>query len=241
MNVIKYGKSLIPYEVIKSTKRKTVSISVNKDGVKIICPADIPDEKIKGILKDKIIWVRKQLLHFEEINDYRHHRLFLSGEKLPYLGRQYRLKVITDTEIDKPIFKFSHGRFIAEVPKDSKKENYRELIFPLYEEWIKEKAHKYARNRINRFTSILQSEPSAIVIKNQEQRWGSCTPTGKILLNWRIFLAPVSVIDYVLVHELAHLKHLNHSNEFWETIKMLHPNFEEKKEWLRINGQSLYI
>lgn len=241
MNHITYGKSSIPYEIVRSNKRKTVSISVDKDGVKVISPVDVTYEKIEAILTTKMPWIRKQLLHFEEINDYRHHRLFLSGEKLPYLGRQYRLKVISYIEIEKPSFKFSHGTFIAEVPKTIPKEQYRETLLPLYEDWVKEKAFKYVNTRITRYITILQTQPSSIIIKNQEQRWGSCTPSGKILINWRVFLAPVSIIDYVLIHELAHLKHLNHSTEFWETIKMLQPNYEEKKEWLRINGPSLYI
>lgn len=241
MHYITFGKSSIPYEIVRSPKRKTVSITVDNESVKVICPIDTTQEKIEAILANKVIWIRKQLLHFEEINDYRHHRLFLSGEKLPYLGRQYRLKIINTSEAVKPSFKFSHGTFIAEIPDSILKEQYREILLPLYEEWIKEKALKYVKSRLKRYTEILQTEPTAIIIKNQAQRWGSCTPSGKVLLNWRIFLAPVSIIDYVLIHELAHLKHLNHSFEFWETIKMLQPNYEEKKEWLRINGPSLYI
>lgn len=241
MNYITFGKTSIPYKIVWSNKRKTVSIAVDKDGVTVVSPSDVPKEKIEEVLKKKAPWIRKQLIHFEEINDYRHHRLFLSGEKLPYLGRQYRLKVITNTEIVKPSFKFSQGTFLAEMPITIKKEQYRDVLFPLYEDWIKTKSIKYVNNRISRYTNILQVSPTSISIKNQEQRWGSCTPSGNILLNWRIFLAPVSVIDYVLIHELAHLKHLNHSTEFWETIRMLQQNYEEKKEWLRINGPSLYI
>ncbi|WP_318617138.1 SprT family zinc-dependent metalloprotease [Sporosarcina sp. YIM B06819] len=241
MHLITFGQTSIPYEIVRSHKRKTVSITVDKDGVKVIAPDDVEIEKVQDIVKDKVIWIRKQLLHFEEINDDRHQRLFLSGEKLPYLGRQYRLKVISNTEIAVPNFKFSQGTFLAEVPATINKDQYRDALFPLYEDWIKTKALKYVNNRISRYTTILQINPSTISIKNQEQRWGSCTPSGKVLLNWRIFLAPVSVIDYVLIHELAHLKHLNHSTQFWETIKMLQPNYEEKKDWLRINGPSLYI
>ena len=115
------------------------------------------------------------------------------------------------------------------------------MLYPLYKEWITKKGTKFIQERIPRFTLKLQEEPIAVQIREQKQRWGSCTPTGKILLNWHVFLAQTSVIDYVLAHELAHLKHLNHSYEFWSTVKMLLPNYEEKKEWLRINGKKLYV
>ena len=236
-----FGKTTIPYELIKSAKRKTVSITVDKDGVKVISPVDVANEKVQSIMADKISWIRKQLLHFEEIKNNRYYRLFVSGEKLPYLGRQYRLNILANNDIVKPSFNFSQGTFYAEVPSSLEKEQYRETLFPLYEEWVKRRAISYAQKRITRYTKILQTQPSTIVIKKQEQRWGSCTSSGKILLNWRIFLAPVSVVDYVLIHELSHLKHLNHSTDFWETIRMLQPNYEIKKEWLRINGPSLYI
>lgn len=137
---ITFGQTLIPYEIVRSNKRKTVSITVDKDGVKVIAPIDVAIEKVQDVVKNKVIWIRKQLHHFEEINDDRHHRLFLSGEKLPYLGRQYRLKVMSHTEIRVPNFKCSQGVFVAEVPATINKDQYREVLFPLYENWIKTKA-----------------------------------------------------------------------------------------------------
>lgn len=72
-------------------------------------------------------------------------------------------------------------------------------------------------------------------------RWGSCTATGNLILNWKVFLAPMPVVDYVIAHEMAHLKVMDHSPKFWETLEMLDPGYKEKKEWLRINGRKLYI
>ncbi|BFH15659.1 M48 family metallopeptidase [Paenibacillus melissococcoides] len=94
---------------------------------------------------------------------------------------------------------------------------------------------------MKKFTIKFTHQPKAIIIRDQEQRWGSCTPAGNIILNWRIFLAPASVVDYVLVHELAHLKYMNHSKEYWDTVRMLLSEYEEKKEWLRLNGTLLNV
>lgn len=99
------------------------------------------------------------------------------------------------------------------------------MLLPLYEQWVKNKGTAFVKTRIKRFIQKLQAEPTAIKLKDQQQRWGSCTSSGQLFINWRTMLAPVSVIDYVL----AHLKHLDHSKAFWDTLKILFLDYEEKK------------
>jgi predicted metal-dependent hydrolase len=240
MHSIKFGNQTIPYTLKNSHRRKTLSISVDQHGVSVISPSEVAQETIELTLHKKAPWIIKQLTDFDEMNTKTKKRAFLSGEKLMYLGRNYRLKVIK-TNCTEPTFRFYQGGFAAELPMECKEEEHRELIYPLYIEWIKNRAKVFAAERIKRFSIKLQKEPNKIMIKDQEQRWGSCTPAGNILLNWRIFLAPVSIIDYVLAHELVHLKHMNHSKEYWETLRMLLPDYDQRKEWLRINGGTLNI
>lgn len=241
MHSIRFGNAIIPYEVKWSNRRKTISIAVDSNGVYVIAPTDTPQEKVASVVYQKAAWIRAQLAHFNEMNDSIHHRLFLAGEKLPYLGRQYRLKIEKEESILSPSFKFQHGVFIAELPENTTEEKHRETLLPLYEKWVKSKGEAFVKNRITRFTLKLQAEPVAIKIKEQQQRWGSCTSNGHVLINWRILLSPVSIVDYVLAHELTHLKHMNHSKEFWDTLGMLIADYEERKEWLRVNGKTLYI
>lgn len=240
MYSFQFGNQTIPYTLSTSHLRKTLSISVDQHGVSVISPSDIDLEKIESTLHKKAPWIIKQLSDFNEMQISSQERSFLSGEKLPYLGRQYRLKVL-QTGINEPTLRFYQGRFLAELPKETSEDIHRDMIYPLYVYWIKERALKFTDDRIKRFTIKLNQEPNNIIIKEQEQRWGSCTPTGNILLNWRIFLAPTSIIDYVLAHELAHLKHMNHSKEYWDTLRMLLPDYEQRKERLRINGGTLNI
>lgn len=241
MYSIQFGNDTIPYTIKWSEQRKTVSISVDATGVLVTAPTNTSTEKIKEIVYQKAKWIRAQQYHFNEMIDDNYQRSFLSGEKLPYLGRQYRLKVMKRANISKPSFKFQQGTFLAMLPEQITEEQHRNILLPLYEQWIKQKGEAFVRNRITRFTIKLQQEPTAIKIKDQQQRWGSCTANGQLLINWRILLAPVSVIDYVISHELAHLKYMDHSKAFWDTLKMIYPEYEEKKEWLRVNGTTLYI
>lgn len=223
MHSIQFGNKTIPYTLTRSERRKTLSISVDQQGLSVISPSDTEFEKIESILHQKAFWILKQLSDFEEMKRNVWELAFFSGEKLPYLGRQYRLKVIK-SEKNEPNFRFYQGRFLAELPITCMEEDHREYLYPLYVNWIKQRALEFSQDRIKRFTLKLQQEPKKLLIKDQEQRWGSCTPAGNILLNWRIFLAPTSIIDFVLVHELVHLKHMDHSKEYWENLRILLPD-----------------
>lgn len=240
MRSIKFGNQKIEYNLMRSNRRKTMSISVDQHGVSVISPSVTEIEKIEAILYKKAVWIKKQLADFDKMNKNSVQLSFLSGEKLPYLGRYYRLKVIK-TNIVQPAFRFYQGRFLAEIPYETAEEKQRDIIYPIYIEWIKVHAHEFTQNRLKRFIIKLQQEPNEIIVKEQKQRWGSCTASGSILLNWRVFLAPTSIVDYVLAHELVHLKHMNHSKEYWDTLKMILPDYEKRKEWLKVNGRTLNV
>lgn len=240
MNSIQFGNKKIYYTLKESHKRKTLSISVNKSGVNVVSPPNVPIDKIEDSLLKKGPWIVKQLSDFQEMQESVKLKSFVSGEKLPYLGRHYRLKILR-TASHTPSLRFHKGRFYGEVHHSCREEEYRTLLRPLYIEWVKRKADMFTKDRLKPFTQKLQKEPKSVGIKDQEQRWGSCTPEGKLLLNWRIFLAPASIVDYVIAHELAHLVHLNHSKEYWDTVRMLLPDYEERKEWLRLKGATLEV
>lgn len=240
LHSIQFGNEVISYELKYSTKRKNLAIQVDENGVTVIAPNTSSEEQIQSILKQKAGWILKQQADFNEIAHYENLRQFYSGEKLPYLGRQYRLKIRQEA-ISNATFTYQQGRFIAYVPKSLPIDEYRHTLYPLYKEWVMSKGKKIAAERIERFQQIFPYRPSKVMIKDQQQRWGSCTANKQILLNWHIFLAPMSAVDYVIAHELAHLKVMDHSNEFWETLAMLYPEYQASKEWLRLNGRKLYI
>lgn len=240
IDTIKYGTKEIFYSVTHSSRRKTVNIVVESGKVCVVIPEGISKEQYEPIIYQKAPWILKQITDFEEISVTVRELKFQSGEKLPYLGRYYRLKV-KQASVKDVSFVFSQSRFIATVPLDTSLADQREKIFPHYKKWIQEKGHQFAQKRIPRFTERLGQSPTAFSVREMDKRWGSCTPQHKILLNWRIFLAPVSMVDYVLAHEIAHLKVMNHTPAYWETLRMLIPDYEERKEWLRINGNQLYI
>lgn len=104
------------------------------------------------------------------------------------------------------------------------------------ERWYREQANEIINERVSFWGNKMGCFPSQTSIKAQKSRWGSCTSSGHILLNWRLILAPVEVIDYVVIHELAHLTHMNHSKAFWDLVRAFEPNFKEKRLWLKQNS-----
>lgn len=237
---IHLGSDVISYQINYSEKRKTLSIQVNENGVTVIAPNTATEEDIQSIIKQKVAWILKQLAYFSEIEQYETPRKFLSGEKLPYLGRQYRLKIYQQ-DSEKVTFSYRQGRFIAYVPKQLSENDYREVLYPLYKEWVIQRGNLITAERIKRFQQIFPYNPKKVIVRDHQQRWGSCTASEQVLLNWHIFLAPMSAIDYVIAHELVHLKVMDHSNAFWETLAMVYPEYQASKEWLRLNGRKLYI
>lgn len=239
-NSFAFGNKEITYNVVESRKRKHLNIAVSDGEVTLTIPFATQPEVYEPLLRTKASWILKQLADYDELELSNRELQFRSGEKLPYLGRYYRLYV-TRSNVFSSTLHFSKGRFEATVPKELSVAEQRDQLFPLYTQWIQEKGQSFAEKRIKRFVQRLGQAPNGIAVRHMEKRWGSCTPQQKILLNWRIFLAPVTMVDYVLAHEVAHLKEMNHTHAYWETLRMLIPDYEERKEWLRINGSQLYI
>ena len=165
---------------------------------------------------------------------------FTSGEKLPYLGRRYRLQV-ENTREDGVEVKLYQGKFIIKVGNDVTENKRRKRIKEEIIRWYRKHAQVKIRERVEKYQSQVGVEPNRIKVKKQRKRWGSCSSLGNLNFNWKLIMAPMSVVDYIVVHELAHLKHPNHSKDFWQLVEAIISNYKEKQEWLRINGRQLEI
>lgn len=169
INHIYFGKTVISYEVEFSNRRKTTTIQVSETGIKAIVPTQTPEEKIRQLVTQKAAWIIKNIAEFTEIQNYEQEIAFLSGEKLPYIGRNYRLK-IQQTAITTHTFQFKQGRFIATVPTHTKSKEYRDLLLPLFKDWLLQKAIKIAHISAERFAMKFPYQPKEIKIKGHEQR-----------------------------------------------------------------------
>jgi len=241
MQQIKIGNKTIDYEVVR-TDRKTVGIILDNDkNLTIRSPKNTEEDEIRKIIEDKSSWILKKLTEIDKIKPPPKPKEFLSGEKLPYLGRRYRIKTTGSESIKKVKVMLYQGKFIIEYPKklEQNEEKRREAVRDELISWYREHAKEKIKERAEKYRKILGVKPNNVVIKKQQKRWGSCSSKRNLNFNWKIIMAPMSIVDYVVAHELVHLKHSNHSKDFWQSVETIIPDYEERLEWLKVNGRRL--
>jgi hypothetical protein len=222
---IRFGSKQIDFQVIFSN-RKTLGITVMPDlSVKVIAPVDTSIEKIKEKLVKKAPWIIKQQSYFLSFQPRTTERKYIAGETHLYLGRQYRLK-ISSGNINSVKLK---GQFIIVTTDD------KAIVKDLVRSWYLNRAGIMFRNiadpLIEKFINY-NIEPSSIVLREMPTRWGSCTPKGKIILNPELVKAPKGCIEYVIIHELCHLIHHDHTQKFIDLQTKEMPDWEKWKNKL---------
>lgn len=220
-----YGTSLIQY-VVWYADRKTLGITVHPDGLVIIkAPIDTPKEVIKEKVSKRASWILKQQVFFKSFGNRMPERRYISGESHLYLGKQYLLRV-TEGKPNSVCFKGRCFEIVC-IPKSK--------AGTLMQEWYKERSKvkfaEIAEPIIQRFKKY-EVEPTSIYIQSMSNRWGSCTPKGKIILNVELIKAPKPCIEYVITHELCHLLHRDHTKAFYELLAKEMPDWERWKNKL---------
>lgn len=222
-------------EVIRTSRRKTASIKVVEGVVSVVVPESLTIEKIELLLTKKQRWIKEKLALQEQVI-FSKPKEFVSGEAFSYLGRNYRLKVI---EGSYPDIKLYQGRFVVSVR--DKSANNAGAIKQLIIRWFKQRAKSKLIEKTARYAKIIGVNPVSVSTKTFQSRWGSCSNKGDILYNWKIVMAPNRIVDYVVVHELCHILHHDHSPQFWKSVERYFPDYLECKEWLKLNGKGLDI
>lgn len=231
---IQYGTKTIEY-TISFRDRKTLEISVEPPNtVTVVAPTGTTEETINLYVKKKANWIVQKLFLFKDMEFQKINRQMVSGEALLYLGRNYTLQLVDDPSLTKPEVRLFQGKFIVTTPTRDEQTLQKAMI-----DWYKQKATKKITERANYYQHYFKRKPTAIKVKEQQKRWGSCTQNNELLFNWRSIMAPAHILDYIIVHEMCHLYYMNHSQEFWDLLNSVMPDYEQRKEWLKNNGVRL--
>ncbi len=237
MRHIQYGNTKIAYSVKKTNRKKTISLQVRSDlQVVILVPSFLRDEFIRQAVLKRAPWIIEKKRKLKQVHAAMPKKEFVSGEAFLYLGRQYRLKVVRSAAEKAALCSLANGRFLVEVASGLSKRAAVSAVREKLTEWYRERAKVKIRERICAYTAITGKEPKRVLLGNQEKRWGSCSRSGVLRFNWRIIMAPISVMDYIVVHELCHLTHSDHSEKFWSLVASIMPDYKQKREWLRNNN-----
>lgn len=225
------------YRLIKS-RRKTISISFDeKVNLVVKAPYWLDIERIDAFVEAKAEWIeatRVRLLNTRQ-KSLRERPVLETGDVLPYLGYNRVLTVVREAR-SRIRVTVAGERIIMCVPYEADYEQKRTQL----EKWYRKQAAEIFEKKGMQYAPIVGVEYHKIHIKDQKSRWGSCSGKGNLNFNWRLIMAPESVLDYVVIHELCHLIHMNHSPEFWNLVEKICPAYKEQKHWLKMNGETLY-
>ena len=217
----------LTFAVRRSPRRKTLGLTVDRGGELIIsAPPDLADSVLGEFVREKRFWLYTKIAEKEAREQPVTGKEFVTGEGFPYLGRSYRLLLVGDQDVP---LKLDAGRFKLARPlvPDGRDHFIR---------WYTDHARPWLSRRVQEWAPRMGVNPQGIEVRDLGFRWGSCGQAGVVNFHWATILVPGSVVDYVIVHELAHLIEPNHTPEFWLRVGRALPEYEQRKAWLAEHG-----
>ncbi|MCE5268043.1 MAG: M48 family metallopeptidase [Planctomycetaceae bacterium] len=234
---IAFGSSEIVYRIDRTSRRRTIAITVNPDAsVNVVAPSGTRSSRIATTVGKKAEWILKQKDWFSR-NARVYRRRLVSGESLLHLGRQYQLKVVLLAgQKAIPHVTLTHGTLMVTLPRRWAASRRRSDIRSALIEWYSKRAESYLAPLIQRYADHLAVKYTSIQIRNMRTRWGSGGVSGRLRFNWRILMAPRRLIEYIVAHELCHIRYSDHSQAFWRLLSQVMPDHERRRNELEING-----
>jgi predicted metal-dependent hydrolase len=209
-----------------------MSIYIERDGsVSVLAPQKLNDAEVSAIVRSKEYQIYKGLAKWKELNSVRVIREPVKGQSFLYLGRNYRLAFVENSS---PPIVLKNGLFLV----DSKS---RRKVKERCIEFYRQQGIQKITERIEIYKGKIGLHPKGIRILDLKNRWASCSHTGTLNFHWKTLMAPLSVLDYVIVHEMAHLRHEKHSQAFWNEVDKVIPDYQKRLHWLRENGAILTL
>lgn len=225
----------IDYQLLPGTDRKTTDIVIERNGVVAVRPPkDLTPEQVDAVVDSKRMWIYRNLAEWRDLNATAVVREWVNGESFLYLGRSYRLSLISGQEAD---LNLKEGRFC--LKRSLIEQGGESAAKRAFEEFYSSKGNIRLTQRVAYFAPKVGVVPMGATVKELGYRWASCTKNNSLAFHWKCMMAPPKIIDYMVVHELCHLHHRNHSAAFWNEVDKVMPDYRERKLWLRKHGAGL--
>jgi predicted metal-dependent hydrolase len=260
-----YENKEIEFDIIRR-KRKTICIKIEgSEGIIVSAPLRTSKDYILQVVQNKADWIIKKQDEIRKRSSKKITREVTEGSTFMYLGQEYPLDLIFEegrknitVELRKEAYNEPSKYITSNIDINSENKFKREIfgkqkfiihtntmdaerIKMAFEKWYRAETLKIVTTRIDYYANNFKDKVTNIRVKEQKRRWASCTGKNAILFNWRISMARADVLDYIVVHEMCHMDHRNHSKYFWNRVEEIIPNYREKHDWLKINGMNLYL
>ena len=231
-----YSGKTIRFE-IKYKNRTSIGISIDGYGnVEVQAPKGTPDERVVQLLEERWDFIQQNL---KEMKDRLHgpqEKVYEQGEGFLYLGNTYPIQILQDKEIEQDYVVFEEEKLYIYV-KMLEDEQIKQALKRFYYQQCKAIVEK----SISVYQSNFKTKPRAIRISDSKTTWGTCDSKLQLTFNWRLAMAPQRVIDYVVVHEMCHMVHLNHDRSFWRLVGKIMPDYKEKENWLALSNWKMTV
>lgn len=227
-------------EIVRTNRRKTISFEVRPKAVRILAPKRLRESELSVLLDKRLAWISRKL---QEVSQKKESTspLYCSGESLLFKGKKVSLvfescSTLSVARQSYDRVKLKDDQLILLLPKDLSDEDKSSWARRFVRQWYWEQAKSYMIDRTHHYAQKIGVKPLSLGFYDYKARWGTCTSKGDITYNPRLIMAPESVIDYVIVHELCHLIELNHSRAFWRLVSTHYPAYLWAKNWLKQEG-----
>lgn len=219
----------LQFAIVRSESRKSLGITVERDGaLSLRVPQTCSENLMEQFVREKLLWVYTKLAEKQLLQQSSRQREYVNGEGFYYLGRSYRL-LIVEAEMPSPMLRLHRGQFYMRVEAlPQAKQHFVDWYISHAQTWLLERTALYIER--------LNVDIAGMKVRNLGYRWGSCSSNNTINFHWRSILLPPPIIDYIIVHELAHLREPHHSKAFWALISRTLPDWERRKRWLAERG-----
>lgn len=212
------------FEVRRSARRQTLGLTVDRGGELVVhAPKASPLEELERWTRKKMLWVHRKLALKENGTSETFKPEFVNGESFPYLGRHFRLKIVT--KLDAPLHFDGKRFFLRDDARKEAFEHFRRWYINIGQNWLRERATMLSRKT--------GTTPAKIDVRDLGYRWGSCGKNSVLYFSWRVLQLPVRLVDYVVVHELVHLEESHHGPEFWHAVERALPDYAQRRDELR--------
>lgn len=219
-------------KIIRNARRKTITVNIERDGsVNAVAPMDCSDEVIYKELLAREYTISQHVANRLAVSKAKINRNFVNGQSFLFMGESYNLEI---SETAKKPLEIIDDKFVLKKDCLPKAE---ETFIKFY----KKQGLPYVKEKVAHFSKMVGQEPASVKIMELRSHWGSCTAKRNVNFHWKCMMAKPMIIDYLIVHELVHLKYPQHTQRFWDTVFSVMPNYKECEQWLHDYGVTLSL
>ncbi len=239
---IELGEQVVTYSIRESKRARHLRFKIDpQNGLQVVVPAGTEVKGLDRLLRKRQGWILKHLGRIEAAKSNGAERQFITVEQLIFLGEPHELEVIATRYANRATVARQASTVRVRLKADVREASRSAEVRIALESWYRAQARQYIRERAASLAGAYGFQYGRITIRGQRTRWGSCSSKGNLNFNWRLMMAPPAAIDYVIIHELCHLREPNHSPAFWALVAKYCPDYEHWKRWLKDNNAQLYL